>query len=298
MGYLQGHFKNRYREDRLDNDYTEILLNSITSRLTDDERDKQAGPFTMDELENVKKKMKLNKSPGNDGLNFNFYKQTWYFLKQDLFCVLNEIMASNKLGLSMTQGLITLIYKNKGDRKNIKFYRPITLLNTDYKFLTAVLSNRISPFLPKLISTDQSCAINGRFLEDQLIVINDLYDYCKQFNYKSLIMSLDLESAFCKINHSYLHKLLERLNFGYKIRDLIKVIYDNMYSAILINGTKTKYFKLNKSIRQGDGISMNLFVLTVEPFANLIRKNNNIEPVIIPNQPPKKSASIVMIHVF
>ena len=61
-----------------------------------------------------------------------------------------------------------------------------------------------------------------------------------------------------------------------------------MHSVVLINGTETEYFKLSKSIRLGDGISMNFFVLTVVPFANLIRQNNNIERVIIPNQPPKK----------
>ena len=82
-----------------------------------------------------------------------------------------------------------------------------------------------------------------------MVNIHDLSDYCSDFDYKSMIISLDLEFAFCKINHAYLHKLLERLNFGYKIRDLIRMIYNNMYSAVLINGAKAKYFKLNKSIR-------------------------------------------------
>ena len=56
----------------------------------------------------------------------------------------------------------------------------------------------------------------------------------------------------------------------------------------IVNDTKMKYFKLNKSIRQGDGISMSLFVLTVEPLANLIRLDRRIEPIIIPNHPTKK----------
>ena len=288
LSYLYNHFKTRYMKDHLNGDYTNVLLNTITKRLNNNEREKQAGFFTMEELERVKSRMKPNKSPGNDGLNFNFYKQTWHFMKYDLLILLNEIMAVNRLGLSMTQGLIILIYKNKGERTDISNYRPITLLNTDYKFLTGILSDRISPFLPDLISTDQTCAINGRYMEDNLIMMQDLYDFCNQFKYKSMIMSLDLESAFCRINHDYLHRLLDRLNFGYKIRDLIKTIYDNMYSAVLANGAKTKYFKLDKSIRQGDGISMSLFVLTIEPLANLIRQDKRIEPVIIPNQPAKK----------
>ena len=136
LQYLHAHYKSRYKMDQLNEDFTNVLMNTITKRLEDDERKQQAGLFTMDELERVKARMKANKSPGNDGLNLNFYKQTWHFIKYDLLNLLNEIMAVNRLGLSMTQGLITLIYKNKGDRANIRNYRPITLLNSDYKFLT------------------------------------------------------------------------------------------------------------------------------------------------------------------
>ena len=287
MNHLQLHFQNVYSESKIEKQSTLSLLDSVTKKLSDFERQNQSGFFTTAELEKVKKRMKKGKSPGNDGLSFDFYDQTWEILKDDLLEVMNEIHSTNKMGLSMTQGIITLIYKNKGDRNNVKFYRPITLLNTDYKFLTGMIANRIYPYLPSLIGIDQACAVDGRRMEDQLICIQDIYDYITQFKKKALIMSLDLEAAFDKINHIYLHALLEKLNFSYKIRDILRTIYENMYSAVIVNGAKTQFFKLGRSIRQGDGISMCLFVLAIEPLANIIRSDTRLHAVIIPNQQPK-----------
>ena len=288
LAYLREYFEIKYSADQLKDSDTDILIESVTKRLTEEQRCRQAGPFTLCELEMVRKKMKKGKSPGNDGLTTEFYTQTWSFIKNDLLAVFNEMQTTNKLSLSMTQGIITLIYKNKGSREDIKNYRPITLLNTDYKLMTGMITSRILPILTSLIDTDQACTIPGRFMEDQLICLQDIYGHIAESGGKTMVIALDLESAFCKINHLYLYKLLERLNFGYKMRDMIRTICSNMYSAIIVNGAKTNYFKLHRSIRQGDCASMALFVIAIEPLANIIRNDRSIMPVIIPNQAPKK----------
>ena len=78
------------------------------------------------------------------------------------------------------------------------------------------------------------------------------------------------------------------MNFGDAIIDLMRAIYGNMYSAVTINGAKTKYFQLTRSIRQGDPSAVTWFILAIEPLGNLIRASKTIHPIIIPNQASKR----------
>jgi len=83
---------------------------------------------------------------------------------------------------------------------------------------------------------------------------------------------------------------MSRLNIGFRLRRLLKTIFANMFSAVIVNGAKTSYFHLEKSIRQGDKVSMTCFLLAIEPLANIIRRDNRIHKVILPNTKPKALA--------
>lgn len=287
LSYVKEYFQREFTFVNLDEPSTDILINSITQRLSDDERRSQSGPFKQQELETVLSKMSLNKSPGNDGLTVEFYKFFWPIISQDLLDVINEIAVNGTLPLSMTQALITLIYKNKGSRHELKNWRAISLLNVDFKFLTGLIANRIDPFLKTLIHEDQVCGVNGRYMEDALIFLQNMTDQIQHYGGKSMICSLDLMAAFNKVSHQYIDKVLSCMNFNNRIRNTISTIHGHMYSAVVINGCKTGYFKLEKSIRQGDKMSMTIFILAIEPLANLIRRDRNLSPVILPNTRPK-----------
>lgn len=87
--------------------------------------------------------MKLNKSPGNDGFTAEFYQTFWPVLGESLVDTLNDAFERGELSASQKQGVITLIEKEGKDSMYIQNYRPITLLNVDYKILSKVLANRI-----------------------------------------------------------------------------------------------------------------------------------------------------------
>ena len=79
--------------------------------------------------------------------------------------------------LSQTQKITTikLLYK-KNDPTNIKNWRPVSLLNTEYKILSKVLSNRLSPLMEDIIDPDQTCGTPGRKLIHSLNILNDIWD--------------------------------------------------------------------------------------------------------------------------
>lgn len=146
---------------------------------------------------------------------------------------------------------------------------------------------RFQPVIAKLVGPDQACAIPGRFIEDQLIQLHDLQEYVRQFGGKAMICGLDLQSAYDLLDHAYLQRVMRKMRIGPRIAQLIHTIHSNMYSCISINGTRTRMFKLTRSCRQGDPNASQQFVIALEPFANLIRRDRQIHPVRIPNQPPK-----------
>jgi len=198
----------------------------------------------MSELQAAHKRMKKGKAPGNDGLSTDFYKLTWSFMRYDLLDTLNEVFLRKQLPISMTQSIVTLIYKNKGSDEDLKNYRPISLLNVDYKYMTSMLTARIEPLLAKLVDSDQGGGVKNRLIEDQLIMIQDIFDYYKDKKDRAMIEAQDLSSAFDFVSHQYLCEVLVAMNFSEAIINLVKAIYNNLYSAVTVNGAKTRYFRL------------------------------------------------------
>lgn len=287
LNFLTEHYEKHFSAISIDQSACEQLVDSINLRLIDEDMDLMQKLFTMEELQAAHKKMRPRKSPGNDGLSYEFYDKCWAFIKHDLLETVNEILMRNEFPVSMTQGVVTLMYKNKGDPLEIKSYRPLSLLNTDYKYLTSMIASRLEKVMHKLTSPDQGCSVKGRHIEDQLILLQHIYDYARETGTKIMLQTQDLSSAFDVVSHEYLSKVLRRMNLGPLMERIITNIYSNMYTAIQINGAKTKYFHLSRSIRQGDPMASYIFVLSIEPLANSLRTNNSLHPVLVPNLEPK-----------
>ena len=112
--------------------------------------------------------------------------------------------------LSRTQrrGILHLLYK-KDDPLSLKNWRPISLLNLDYKIATKALYNRLRKVLPQILSEDQTCGMPGRSIFENLL-LRDTIDYAKLKQLSAAVISLDQEKAFDRVNHAFLKHVLER----------------------------------------------------------------------------------------
>ena len=145
------------------NTYFESLDSVNIRKLNNFESNSCEGNITAIECNRVLSKFKQNKSPGSDGLPVEFYKQFWHLLKDHMTSVFNEALDNEKLSDSQRQGILTLLHK-KGDPQLLKNYRPIGLLNTDYKILMHILANRMHKVLHTIISEDQNGYVKKRFI--------------------------------------------------------------------------------------------------------------------------------------
>ena len=132
---VKSFYENMYAEQNVDKEKMKTMSKNITVKLTDEERISIEGNITEYECACALKSMKNNKSPGSDGITTEFYKIFWNDLKSSYIKSLNYSLQK--------QGIISLLHKKDKDLCSLNNWRPLTLLNTDYKIVTKAIANRI-----------------------------------------------------------------------------------------------------------------------------------------------------------
>ena len=104
------------------------------------------------------------------------------------------------MSTSQKRGIISLIPKKDKDKKYLKNWRPISLLNNDYKIVTKALALRLEKVLPMIISANQTgYYVKGRYIGESLRIITDMMSFTKKKNIPGLAVFLDFEKAFNSI---------------------------------------------------------------------------------------------------
>uniref|UniRef100_A0A3B3HJQ5 Reverse transcriptase domain-containing protein n=1 Tax=Oryzias latipes TaxID=8090 RepID=A0A3B3HJQ5_ORYLA len=176
---------------------------------------------------------------------------------------------------SLNQASITLLPKKDKNLLECGSYRPISLLNTDYKILAKVLACRLETVLPSLVSNDQSGFVKDR---RSFFSIRRLFNilYTPSVTESECLLSMDAEKAFDRIEWKYLFETLNKFGVGSSFLSWVKLLYTCPSATELTNNTYSEPFSLHRGTRQGCPLSPLLFVLAIEPLAITIRKNNYI----------------------
>ena len=271
-------YRTLYSAQPCDEQAMNQFLTAAIPSLSVNARESCEGLITEQELLKAVKSMENNKSPGFDGLTTNFYKHFWPILSEKLTRVYNYAFQTGRLTVSQRRGVISLLFK-KGDRTLLKNWRPVTLLNTDYKILTKALANRLQEVLPLIVHTDQTSSIKGRTINDNTRLLHDVITYANEKDISLALISVDQLKAFDRVSHEFLFKSLESFGFGPNFIQWIKVIYNSVSSSVKTNGWLTAFINLERGLRQGCALSMPLYVLTAETMAINIRENQRIRGI-------------------
>ena len=244
LSEVRAYYTNLYSRRSLhtEKDCSEYLANLNCPILTEDERRACDGMLSQGEIYNSLKDLPANKTPGNDGLSKEFYLPFYDLLGKDLQECYKHSFEKGKLAPSQYQAVIVLIEKRGKDKRYIRNWRPISLLNVDTKILSKALASRLKKVIAQLISRDQTAYVPKRNICESIRLTSDLFEYADSHPISAYMVTADIEKAFDSVDHNFLFATLKKFGLGPEFISWVRVLIKKLESCIMNNGKTTEYF--------------------------------------------------------
>ncbi|XP_039177653.1 zinc finger protein 277 isoform X3 [Crotalus tigris] len=219
----------------------------------------------MAEITRAISKQKINKATSPNGIPAELYKEQQSVLSQYLLEFCNTVLTEARLPKSWTEANIILISKEEAEKTRIQNYRPISLLNSDYKIFASIMAERFKNYLIDFIHSDQNGFLPNRQTKRNIRTILDILEFYESHSDRQVaLLFLDAQKAFDNVNWLFMIQQLKSMDVGEKFLNVITAIYSEQKAQIIINGEATDKFNIQKGIRQVCPLSPLLFIYTLE----------------------------------
>lgn len=259
------------------------------------------GRLTQDCLRQALKAAPLGKTPGCDGLPYEFYQAFWGEVGDLLIAAFNGPFLSGgtspRLHYSARTGLIVLVYKGGGKpRDDPVSYRPITLLNVDCKLVASVLTSRFGVALDGVIDPAQSAFVPGRWIGDNVLHHLEEVDLLSAEGLPGCIVGLDFAQAYDRIERGWLFQCMSVLGVPPQAARWVRLLLEGSQGMVVYNGHSSRLFNIVAGCAQGSPLSPLLYVMAAQPLAAMCRKLVAQGRVVPPMLGPLGLASPVHQH--
>ena len=229
-------------------------------------------PINLEEVMDILKEIQTGSSPGADGLPWEFWKEFrgefggWIVEMTNAVLHLGKWLADSKLGL------VSLIYKNKGDWRVWRNWQPIMLLNVDHKLVSKILAKWLQERVGALVGKEQCGFIKDRQIRDSTAWVQNVLEGCWSRGIDGRLVFLDQEKAFDRVSWNYMVSVLQKIGFSHPEMERLMGLLRGGRAAIIMNGWCSEEFPLGRGVPQGDPLSPLLYVLSLEPLIDNMRR--------------------------
>ena len=188
----------------------------------------------MEEIRLSIKTLNKRSAPGHDGLTTSFYN-SFSILTTTLLQTFNNSFIRSELTPSQRLALIKLIPKTTNP-KSVNQWCPISLLNTEYKILSSIITDRLKPLLNQIISPEQQCGLPDLQIFNNHLNIKTALDFARNFSQPLAIIQIDFYKAFDSISHRFILETASKLGIPSSLLRWIRILLSNLTAKINLNG--------------------------------------------------------------
>ena len=267
------------------------LTNLSLPRLTPEAAQILEADITEEEITKHIENLPTHKAAGSDGLKAELFQQAPKLWAKTLLPIFqSHVHRHGEIPSSFRESIIVLLHK-KGNTLQPHNYRPIALVNVMAKVLSAIHGTRLRRVLRSIIPQEQTGFVPGRSITENIILISDAIHHAKRHHPSSIILALDFEKAYDRVQWPVMLRTLQKMGFGRKFITVLQAMYKNRTAKLIINGDLTPPFPIERGVLQGDPLSPALFILTCSPLYAKLQSARNAHGIPLPNDNPAPVAT-------
>lgn len=265
------------------------FLQAITKKISRKHANQLKKPITTKEVEKAIRRGRNGASPGGDGIPVEFYKALMASEKRErphqpplivewLKGLFNRFLRGAPVPKTFTEGVLAILYKQKGRPTDLKNYRPLTVTNSDYRIFATILMTRLLRAINPVLGPEQTAFLPARLIDDNIWTVKTLIDRHKDPEQGGVgLLFLDQYKAYDRVSHEYLWAVLKHINVPDEYIQVVQALYQGAVITPYVNGYKGAPIPVRSGVRQGCPLSCPLYIIVMEGLVRTIARHPRIE---------------------